>query len=69
MKYVPPGTAGSIVDVAPHYDNFIGGKWLPPTTGEYRTNLSPATAGAVRDPGEPRRFPQGVRQPAGADGV
>jgi len=44
MKYVPPGQAGSIVSVEPRYENFIGGKWMPPTAGKYRVNLSPATA-------------------------
>ena len=44
MKYVPPGQPGSIVSVEPRYDNFIGGKWLPPAEGKYRVNLSPATA-------------------------
>src|SRR5674476_1496075 len=33
MKYVAPGQAGSIVTVAPRYENFIGGKWLAPTQG------------------------------------
>ena len=36
MKYVPPGQPGSIVDVQPRYENFIGGKWLAPTHGKYR---------------------------------
>ena len=44
MKYTPPGKPGSIVSVEGHYDNFIGGKWLPPASGKYRVNLSPATA-------------------------
>jgi len=44
MKYVPPGQPGSIVSVQPRYENFIGGKWLPPAAGKYRVNLSPATA-------------------------
>ncbi len=44
MKYEEPGKAGSVVAVEPHYENFIGGKWLPPVSGTYRTNLSPATA-------------------------
>jgi aldehyde dehydrogenase len=44
MKYIPPGQTGSIVSVEPRYENFIGGKWLPPTAGKYRVNLSPATA-------------------------
>jgi aldehyde dehydrogenase len=44
MKYIPPGQEGSIVSVQPRYENFIGGKWLPPAVGGYRVNLSPATA-------------------------
>ncbi len=43
MKYVPPGQPGSIVTVAPRYENFIGGKWQEPTRGDYRTDVSPAT--------------------------
>jgi aldehyde dehydrogenase len=44
MRYEEPGKAGSVVAVEPHYENFIGGKWMPPTSGRYRVNLSPATA-------------------------
>jgi aldehyde dehydrogenase len=44
MKYTQPGKSGSIVSVETHYENFIGGKWLPPVSGKYRVNLSPATA-------------------------
>jgi aldehyde dehydrogenase len=44
MKYLPPGTAGSIVRVEARYENFIGGKWREPASGKYATNLSPATA-------------------------
>jgi len=44
MRYEEPGKAGSVVAVEPHYENFIGGKWTPPVSGTYRTNLSPATA-------------------------
>ncbi|MGH3463278.1 MAG: aldehyde dehydrogenase family protein [Kribbellaceae bacterium] len=43
MKYVKPAEAGSVVHVAPRYENFIGGKWLAPANGKYSTNLSPAT--------------------------
>jgi aldehyde dehydrogenase len=52
MKYVPPGQSGSIVAVAPRYENFIGGKWLAPTEGKYRVDLSPATAGAITEVAE-----------------
>jgi aldehyde dehydrogenase len=44
MMYKPPGTQGSVVSVLDRYENFIGGKWLPPHDGRYATNLSPATA-------------------------
>jgi len=49
MKYSPPGKPGSIVSVEGHYENFIGGKWLPPASGKYRVNLSPATAQPICD--------------------
>jgi aldehyde dehydrogenase len=41
--YEPPGRPGSLVEVKDRYENFIGGAWTPPETGEYRENLSPAT--------------------------
>ena len=44
MKYEQPGAPGSVVDVAPRYENFIDGKWLAPRAGKYRVNLAPATA-------------------------
>ena len=34
MKYESPGKPGSVVTVAPRYENFIGGKWLGPTDGK-----------------------------------
>ena len=49
MKYVPPGLPGSIVSVEPRYENFIGGKWLAPTHGNYRLDLAPATAGPITE--------------------
>ncbi len=49
MLYVAPGRPGSIVAVAPRYENFIGGKWQPPVAGRYRTDLSPATAGPITE--------------------
>ncbi|MBX6769144.1 MAG: aldehyde dehydrogenase family protein, partial [Actinomadura rubrobrunea] len=41
MVYAKPGTEGSIVSFADHYDNFIGGEWVPPVDGEYFDNPSP----------------------------
>jgi aldehyde dehydrogenase len=49
MLYVPPGRPGSIVNVASRYENFIGGKWLAPTEGRYRVDLSPATAQPITE--------------------
>ncbi len=36
---VDPATAG----IKPRYENFIGGDWVPPSTGEYHDDLTPAT--------------------------
>jgi hypothetical protein len=52
MKYLAPGLPGSIVEVAPRYENFIGGKWLAPTHGKYRVDLSPATARPITEVAE-----------------
>ncbi len=41
MTYARPGTAGSIVEFAPRYDNFIGGDWVAPVEGRYFENSSP----------------------------
>ncbi len=41
--YAAPGEAGSPVALEQRYENFIGGKWIAPTTGEYRDNLTPST--------------------------
>jgi aldehyde dehydrogenase len=47
MRYSAPGTPGSVFDLAPSYENFIGGKWLAPTEGRYRVDLTPATGAAI----------------------
>jgi len=49
MQYVAPGQPGSIVTVASRYENFIGGKWLAPTEGRYRVDLTPATAQPITE--------------------
>ena len=41
--YDAPGASGSPVALRERYDNFIGGEWIPPTTGEYRGNVTPST--------------------------
>lgn len=39
--YAAPGTEGSIVSYRETYDNYIGGRWVPPVAGEYLDNVSP----------------------------
>jgi aldehyde dehydrogenase len=41
--YEAPGRPGSPVQLQERYENFIGGEWIAPTTGEYRENLTPST--------------------------
>ena len=41
MLYAAPGTPGAKITYKPRYDNFIGGKWVAPTKGEYFEVLSP----------------------------
>src|SRR5450432_2148056 len=41
--YEAPGQSGSPVELQERYENFIGGQWVAPTTGEYRENLTPST--------------------------
>src|SRR5690625_4198324 len=35
MIYANPNTEGAIINFKEKYDNFIGGKWIPPVKGEY----------------------------------
>jgi aldehyde dehydrogenase len=42
-SFEAPGHPDSPVLLGERYDNFIGGHWVPPTTGEYRPNLTPST--------------------------
>ncbi len=41
--FAPPGEAGSPVEVADRYDNYIGGAWVAPAEGRYRGNVTPVT--------------------------
>lgn len=43
MRYANPNTEGSIVNFKEKYDNFIGGKFVPPVKGNYFDNISPVT--------------------------
>lgn len=41
MRYVDPNQPGSKIQFKSQYENFIGGKWVPPVNGEYFGNISP----------------------------
>ncbi|CAM4200686.1 MULTISPECIES: aldehyde dehydrogenase family protein [Shewanella] len=41
MIYSKPGTTDAIVNFNSRYDNFIGGQWVAPVSGEYFDNRSP----------------------------
>src|SRR6188472_1671730 len=43
--YAAPGEAGSPVSLKPRYENFIGGDWVAPLSGQYSQNRSPVTGG------------------------
>ncbi len=49
MRYTPPGQPGSLVTVEDRYDNFIGGKWVPPVDGRYFENIAPSTGKAFTE--------------------
>ena len=39
--YAAPGTAGAKIAYKPQYNNFIGGKFVPPVKGQYFDVISP----------------------------
>ncbi|HKY56913.1 MAG TPA: aldehyde dehydrogenase [Aeromicrobium sp.] len=39
--FAPPGTDGSVVSYKSRYENWIGGRWVPPVKGQYFENPSP----------------------------
>ena len=43
MAYTQPGQPGALVEFDARYDNYIGGKWVPPVKGQYFENPSPVT--------------------------
>ena len=47
--FVAPGQPGSVVDVKPRYENFIGGRWVAPVKGQYMKNISPVTGRPFTD--------------------
>jgi aldehyde dehydrogenase len=43
MIYAQPGQPGAKVNFKPRYENFIGGRWVPPVAGEYFDVITPVT--------------------------
>ncbi|MFH5822370.1 aldehyde dehydrogenase family protein [Georgenia sp. AZ-5] len=41
--YAAPGTEGAVMSYEARYDNYIGGKWVPPVKGQYFGNPTPVT--------------------------
>lgn len=41
MVLATPATSGSEAIFKSRYDNFIGGKWVPPIKGQYTDNITP----------------------------
>lgn len=58
MRYLDPNTEGSIVQFKAQYENFIGGKWVPPVKGEYFDNISPVDGKAFTK--APRSTPEDI---------
>ena len=44
--FSPPGSSDSAIEVKDRYDHYIGGVWVPPTSGEYFENITPVTGQA-----------------------
>lgn len=49
MAYAFPNTEGAVVNFKDKYDNYIGGKWTPPTRGQYFENVTPVTGKAFTE--------------------
>lgn len=41
--YAAPGTEGAVMSYERQYENYIGGRWVPPVKGEYFENPTPVT--------------------------
>ncbi|MDP9038474.1 MAG: aldehyde dehydrogenase family protein [Acidobacteriota bacterium] len=47
LTSVQPGSYGFPVKLKKRYDNFIGGRWVPPATGQYFENVTPVTGQVI----------------------
>ncbi|UTM56190.1 aldehyde dehydrogenase [Photobacterium sp. CCB-ST2H9] len=46
MIYAQPGSADALIQFKSHYDNYIGGAWVKPVSGQYFDNVSPVNGKA-----------------------
>ncbi len=53
MTFPIPGSPESPIELKGRYDNYIGGKWVPPVDGAYFDDISPVTG---RPLGEVARY-------------
>jgi aldehyde dehydrogenase len=44
---IAPGSYGYPVQLKKRYDNYIGGKWTPPSSGQYFDNVTPVTGQVI----------------------
>ena len=47
MIYKNPGEHGALVNFKDRYDNYIGGQWIAPVSGEYFNNTSPVNGSLI----------------------
>ena len=43
MTSIQPGSYGFPVNLKKRYDNYIGGEWVAPLSGQYFENVTPVT--------------------------
>ena len=41
--YAQPGQSGAVMEYKARYDHWIGGKYVPPSSGQYFENVTPVT--------------------------
>lgn len=49
MVYAAPGERDAIISFKPRYENFIGGDWVAPKSGDYFSNITPVTGDAFTE--------------------
>src|ERR1700716_4199417 len=49
MSAIQPGSYGFPVNLKKRYDNFIGGEWVAPLSGQYFENVTPVTGQVLCD--------------------